>query len=132
MSARPARFGDGLTVGENLAIRRLGHRFGAGEPFCVTRELIEVGSDRDKQDFRRVGRGGVHALAERMVSDGLLKREGGRDRYSLTAKGAGEYLAYRSERPKVHTAVQFKKGNEVWKARHPDLYPDYVPRGDGT
>lgn len=92
MSGPRARFGDGLTVGESVLIRTVGFRYGAGEPFCVTRELLDKGGTKNRDFFRALGRAGIDSIALELVGKRLLKKETGRYRYSLTEEGAGEYL----------------------------------------
>lgn len=99
MARRPGSILASLTVGELAFLRVVGWRHGKGEPFCST-EVTRRGGDIEMKFFRKCGSDGIAEIAEGMVSKGLLKRERGTHRYSLTERGAGGYAELREDFPK--------------------------------
>ena len=94
MARRPDSILASLTVGELAFLRVVGWRHKQGEPFCST-EVTRRGGEADRKFFRRCGRDGIAEVCDGLVSKGLLRRERGTHRYSLTALGVGGYAELR-------------------------------------
>lgn len=94
MARRPVGILESLTVGELAFLRVVGWRHKQGEPFCST-EVTSRGSDENVRLFRRCGMDGIAEICGGLVSKGLLRRERGTHRYSLTPLGAGGYAELR-------------------------------------
>lgn len=94
MARRPDGILASLTVGELAFLRVVGRWHRDGSPFCST-EVTRRGGEADRKFFRRCGRDGIAEICDGLVSKGLLKRERGTHRYSLTESGAGGYAELR-------------------------------------
>lgn len=94
MARRPGGILASLTVGELAFLRVVGRWHRDGSPFCST-EVTRRGSDENVKLFRGIGRDGVREVCDGLVSKGLLKRERGTNRYSLTERGVGGYSELR-------------------------------------
>lgn len=94
MARRPGSILASLTVGELAFLRVVGWRHKQGEPFCST-EVTRRGSDENMRLFRSMGRDGISEVCGGLVSKGLLRRERGTHRYSLTPLGVGGYSELR-------------------------------------
>nr|DAP14185.1 MAG TPA: Protein of unknown function (DUF3116) [Bacteriophage sp.] len=99
MARRPGGILASLTVGELAFLRVVGWRHKQGEPFCST-EVTRRGGDENVKLFRGMGRDGIAEICGGLVSKGLLRRERGTHRYSLTERGAGGYSELRDTFPK--------------------------------
>lgn len=95
MARRPGSILASLTVGELAFLRVVGRWHRDGSPFCST-EVTRHGDDLNIKFFRRCGRDGIAEICDGLVSKGLLKRERGTHRYSLTERGLGGYAEYKS------------------------------------
>lgn len=94
MARRPGSILASLTVGELAFLRVVGRWHRDGTPFCST-EVTRRGSDENMRLFRSMGRDGIAEVCGGLVSKGLLRRERGTHRYSLTERGAGGYAELR-------------------------------------
>lgn len=94
MSRRPGGILESLTVGELAFLRVVGRWHRDGSPFCST-EVTRRGDDLNIKFFRRCGRDGIAEICGGLVSKGLLRRERGTHRYSLTERGVGAYADFR-------------------------------------
>lgn len=94
MARRPDSILASLTVGELAFLRVVGRWHRDGAAFCST-EVTRRGDDLNIKFFRRCGRDGIAEICDGLVSKGLLKRERGTHRYSLTPLGAGGYAELR-------------------------------------
>lgn len=99
MARRPGGILASLTVGELAFLRVVGWRHRQGEPFCST-EVTRRGNELDRKFFCSCGRDGIAEICGGLVSKGLLRRERGTNRYSLTERGAGGYSELRDTFPK--------------------------------
>lgn len=95
MARRPDGILASLTVGELAFLRVVGWRHKQGEPFCST-EVTRRGGEADRKFFRRCGRDGIAEICDGLSAKGLLKRERGTHRYSITERGAGGYAELRA------------------------------------
>lgn len=94
MARRPGSILASLTVGELAFLRVVGRWHRDGSPFCST-EVTRHGDDLNIKFFRRCGRDGIAEICGGLVSKGLLRRERGTNRYSLTSLGVGGYAEFR-------------------------------------
>lgn len=94
MARRPGSILASLTVGELAFLRVVGRWHRDGSPFCST-EVTRHGDDLNIKFFRRCGRDGIAEICGGLVSKGLLRRERGTNRYSLTPLGVGGYSEFR-------------------------------------
>lgn len=94
MARRPGGILASLTVGELAFLRVVGRWHRDGSPFCST-EVTRRGSDENMRLFRSMGRDGIAEVCGGLVSKGLLRRERGTHRYSLTERGAEGYSELR-------------------------------------
>ena len=94
MARRPGGILASLTVGELAFLRVVGRWHRDGSPFCST-EVTRHGDDLNIKFFRRCGRDGIAEICGGLVSKGLLRRERGTNRYSLTERGVGAYADFR-------------------------------------
>lgn len=94
MARRPDGILASLTVGELAFLRVVGRWHRDGSPFCST-EVTRHGDDLNIKFFRRCGRDGIAEICGGLVSKGLLRRERGTNRYSLTPLGVGGYSEFR-------------------------------------
>lgn len=94
MARRPGSILASLTVGELAFLRVVGRWHRDGSPFCST-EVTRHGDDLNIKFFRRCGRDGIAEICGGLVSKGLLRRESGTNRYSLTPLGVGGYSEFR-------------------------------------
>lgn len=94
MARRPGGILASLTVGELAFLRVVGRWHRDGSPFCST-EVTRRGGDIDRKFFRRCGSDGIAEICDGLVSKGLLRRERGTHRYSLTSIGVGAYAEFR-------------------------------------
>ena len=83
-----------MTVGELAFLRVVGRWHRDGSPFCST-EVTRRGDESVRKFFCRCGRDGIAEICGGLVSKGLLKRERGTNRYSLTSIGVGAYADFR-------------------------------------
>lgn len=88
MARRPGSILASLTVGELAFLRVVGRWHRDGSAFCST-EVTRRGRDEDMRLFRSMGRDGIAEVCGGLVSKGLLRRERGTHRYSLTPLGVG-------------------------------------------
>lgn len=100
MARRPDSILASLTVGELAFLRVVGRWHRDGSPFCST-EVTRRGRDEDMRLFRGMGGDGIAEVCGGLVSKGLLKRERGTHRYSLTESGAGGYAEFREYSPEL-------------------------------
>lgn len=98
MARRPGGILASLTVGELAFLRVVGRWHRDGSPFCST-EVTRRGGDENVKLFRGMGRDGVREVCDGLVSKGLLRRERGTNRYSLTERGAWGYAEFRAYSP---------------------------------
>lgn len=91
MARRPEGILASLTVGELAFLRVVGRWHRDGSPFCST-EVTRHGDELDRKFFCRCGRDGIAEICGGLVSKGLLRRERGTNRYSLTERGVGGVL----------------------------------------
>ena len=98
MARRPDGILASLTVGELAFLRVVGRWHRDGAAFCST-EVTRRGGDIEMKFFRRCGRDGIAEICDGLVSKGLLKRERGTNRYSLTPLGVGGYAEFRAYSP---------------------------------
>lgn len=94
MARRPGGILASLTVGELAFLRVVGRWHRDGSPFCST-EVTRHGDDLNIKFFRRCGRDGIAEICGGLVSKGLLRRERGTNRYSLTERGVVGYSELR-------------------------------------
>lgn len=94
MSRRPGGILESLTVGELAFLRVVGRWHLDGSPFCST-EVTRRGSSENMRLFRSIGRDGIAEVCGGLVSKGILRRERGTNRYSLTERGVGAYADFR-------------------------------------
>ena len=94
MARRPGGILASLTVGELAFLRVVGRWHRDGSPFCST-EVTRRGDESVRKFFCRCGRDGIAEICGGLVSKGLLKRERGTNRYSLTSIGVGAYADFR-------------------------------------
>lgn len=94
MARRPGGILESLTVGELAFLRVVGRWHRDGSPFCST-EVTRHGDELDRKFFCRCGRDGIAEICGGLVSKGLLRRERGTNRYSLTERGVGGYSEFR-------------------------------------
>lgn len=94
MARRPGGILASLTVGELAFLRVVGRWHRDGSPFCST-GVTRRGGDIEMKFFRRCGSDGIAEICDGLVSKGLLKRERGTHRYSLTERGTGGYAEFR-------------------------------------
>lgn len=94
MARRPGGILASLTVGELAFLRVVGRWHRDGSPFCST-EVTRRGNELDRKFFCSCGRDGIAEICGGLVSKGLLRRERGTNRYSLTERGAGGYAELR-------------------------------------
>lgn len=88
MARRPGGILASLTVGELAFLRVVGRWHRDGAAFCST-EVTRRGGDENVKLFRGIGRDGIAEVCDGLVSKGLLRRERGTHRYSLTPLGVG-------------------------------------------
>lgn len=94
MARRPGGILASLTVGELAFLRVVGRWHRDGSPFCST-EVTRRGSDENMRLFRSMGRDGIAEVCDGLIAKGLLRRERGTHRYSLTDRGVGGYAELR-------------------------------------
>lgn len=94
MARRPGSILASLTVGELAFLRVVGRWHRDGAAFCST-EVTRRGGDENVKLFRGIGRDGIAEVCGGLVSKGLLRRERGTNRYSLTPLGVGGYAELR-------------------------------------
>lgn len=94
MARRPGGILASLTVGELAFLRVVGRWHRDGSTFCST-EVTRRGGDIEMKFFRKCGRDGIAEICDGLVSKGLLRRERGTHRYSLTSIGVGAYADFR-------------------------------------
>lgn len=94
MARRPDSILASLTVGELAFLRVVGRWHRDGAAFCST-EVTRRGDESVRKFFCRCGRDGIAEICGGLVSKGLLKRERGTHRYSLTSIGVGAYADFR-------------------------------------
>jgi len=94
LARRPGGILASLTVGELAFLRVVGRWHRDGSPFCST-EVTRHGDELDRKFFCRCGRDGIAEICGGLVSKGLLRRERGTHRYSLTSIGVGGYAEFR-------------------------------------
>lgn len=100
MARRPGGILASLTVGELAFLRVVGRWHRDGSPFCST-EVTRRGGDENVKLFRSMGRDGIDEICGGLVSKGLLRRERGTHRYSLTDRGVGGYSEFREYSPEL-------------------------------
>lgn len=100
MARRPGSILASLTVGELAFLRVVGRWHRDGSAFCST-EVTRRGRDEDMRLFRGMGRDGIAEVCGGLVSKGLLRRERGTNRYSLTPLGVGGYSEFRGYSPEL-------------------------------
>lgn len=100
MARRPDGILASLTVGELAFLRVVGRWHRDGAAFCST-EVTRRGSDENVKLFRAMGMDGIAEVCDGLVSKGLLKRERGTHRYSLTPLGVGGYAEFREYSPEL-------------------------------
>ena len=94
MARRPDSILASLTVGELAFLRVVGRWHRDGAAFCST-EVTRRGGDIEMKFFRRCGRDGIAEICDGLMAKGLLRRERGTHRYSLTPLGVGGYAELR-------------------------------------
>lgn len=94
MARRPDGVLASLTVGELAFLRVVGRWHRDGAAFCST-EVTRRGDELDRKFFCRCGRDGIAEICGGLVAKGLLRRERGTNRYSLTERGVGGYAEFR-------------------------------------
>lgn len=94
MVRRPGGILASLTVGELAFLRVVGRWHRDGAAFCST-EVTRRGCDENMRLFRSMGMDGIAEVCDGLIAKGLLKRERGTHRYSLTERGAGGYAELR-------------------------------------
>lgn len=116
MARRPGSILASLTVGELAFLRVVGRWHRDGAAFCST-EVTRRGSDENVKLFRGIGRDGIAEVCDGLVSKGLLKRERGTNRYSLTPLGVGGVRRVQGVLPRASTRLQ---GNGAAETRYSD------------